>query len=397
MLARLKADLGLAEILAALSFWRGGAVQRFESRFSEMVGQKHAIAFPYGRTGLVALLKVMGLEGREVICPAYTCVVVPHAIVTAGCTPVFVDSAEADFNMNLALLESAVSEKTGAVIITSIFGHPADLDAVRAFRVRFPHIKIIQDCAHSFLACWNGERVNVVGDAAFFGLNVSKIMTSVFGGMVSTDSDELNQKLHFLSSELLKPASRKKSLLRLAYLVSVVVAFNKVVYGLVNRLERSGFLDRFVKYYDESVVEMPSDYLISMTDVEARVGLVQCKKYEKIVAHRRQLAGIYHRELRSVSFVRLPQLLEGSTCSHFVIRTKYAVEIISYMLEHGVQLGELIDYQIPSMSSYTDASFLDGGVSKHWPGQVINLPVHMGCSIKDAERLCYLLKNIKVE
>ena len=108
MIPRLKPRLGLRELLAALLPPRRGEVARFEADFAAHMGQRHAVAFPYGRTGLALLLEALGFKGREVICPAYTCVVVPHAVVVSGNEPVFVDSRPDDFNMDLGLAERAI-------------------------------------------------------------------------------------------------------------------------------------------------------------------------------------------------------------------------------------------------------------------------------------------------
>lgn len=111
MIPRLRPTLGWQELLAAWTPASSEDVARFEAAFAELMGVMHAIAFPYGRTGLVILLETLGLKNREVICPAYTCVVVPHAIVYSGNEPVFIDSQDHDFNMNLDLAEAAIGEQ----------------------------------------------------------------------------------------------------------------------------------------------------------------------------------------------------------------------------------------------------------------------------------------------
>ena len=128
MIPRLKPTLGWGELAALFTPAQTGEIERFEQSFAKLMGQNHAIAFPYGRTGLLLLLEAFNLKEQEVICPAYTCVVVPHAIVTSGNEPVFVDSQEEDFNMNLDLVPQAITEKTGAIVATSIFGYPVDLN-----------------------------------------------------------------------------------------------------------------------------------------------------------------------------------------------------------------------------------------------------------------------------
>src|SRR5262245_19984740 len=105
MILRLKPYLGSEELAAIFHMDSPDEVRRCETSFAGKMGQKHALAFPYGRTGLMLLLQALGLRDKEVICPAYTCVVVSHAIVKSKNEPIFVDSSELDFNMNLELAE----------------------------------------------------------------------------------------------------------------------------------------------------------------------------------------------------------------------------------------------------------------------------------------------------
>ena len=394
MIPRLKADLGLLEIVNALKFWEKDSVSVFETKFAELMGQPKAVAFPYGRSGLVTLLQASGMQGKEIICPSYTCIVVPHAISVAGCEPVFVDSSATDFNMDWELVDAAVTDNTGAVIATSIFGHAVNLDAIKSFRQKYPNIRIFQDCAHSFAASWKGEAVQLVGDAAFFGMNISKIITAIFGGMVTTDSLELADKLLEIRETEFQRPTGTKSIVRFAYLVTVIVAFNRLVYALVNYVERKGFLNRFVKYYNPAIIDMPIDYLEKLTPLEARVGIVQCAKYGDIVKHRRDIAAVYFRELQSCPNLVLPVPREGNTYSHFTVRTANAAEIIEHCRLAGFQIGELIDYYIPNMPMYQSHRCLSSGISQKWPGDVMNLPVHSGVRVSDAVKITSTIKKI---
>jgi len=377
MIPRLKPQLDWRELAAALRPPRSDDVARFERAFAREMGQRHAVAFPYGRTGLALLLEAMGLRNAEVICPAYTCVVVPHAIVVSGNEPVFVDSSEADFNMDLDLAEAAISPRTGALVATSIFGYPVDLEKLEAIRSRHPALRVIQDCAHSFAAEWRGRAVQRAGDAAIFGLNISKLITSIFGGMVTTDDEVLAARLRDLRRQRVRAPSLAKSVRRLLYILAVYPTFWGPAYGLVNRLERRGLLDRFVKYYDDAAIDMPADYLEGLTAVEARVGIAQLRKYRGIVARRRSIAEFYGERLATLEWLQLPPRIEGATYSHYVPRVKDRGAVMTQALEAGVQLGEIIEYSVPEMAAYRGRA----GASRPCPvaGQMarstINLPV----------------------
>ena len=354
MIPRFAPRLKGRELACALRPAPRDAIERFEAGLAETFEQREGVMFPYGRTGLMLLLEAMGLDGHEVICPAYTCVVVPHAIVHSGNEPVFVDSADDSFNMDLDAAEAAITERTGAIIPTSIFGYPVDLDRLEQIRARHPHVQVIQDCAHSFRARWNGRAVCPAGDAAIVGLNVSKIITSIFGGMVTTDDPELAARLRTVRDQRVHRSTMLKSLRRRLYLLAVAPALSQAGFGFVDRLARLGWLNHFVKYYDESVIDMPADHLDGVTPFEASVGLEQLERYDPIIATRRERARQYDEGLAGLEALVRPPLVDGATYSHYVPLCARRDEVITAARARGVQLGNLIEYVVPTMASYAE-------------------------------------------
>lgn len=392
MIPRLKPLIGLKEIAAAIpkGYDAGiGDVDRFEVAFADVMGQKHAVAFPYGRTGLLFLIEALGLKGREIICPAYTCVVVPHAIVYSKNIPVFVDCEPTGFNMDLEQAESRITSRTGAIIATSLFGYPVDLDKLQKIRSRHPHLHIIQDCAHSFAAEWNGRQVQREGVAAIFGLNISKLITSIFGGMVTTDDDKIYQRLKISIHGKLKPSNWIKELKRTLYLLAIYPTFNRQVYDWVNRIERLKLLNTFVKYYDVNKIDMPDDYLQHMSNVEARTGIINLNRYRKIVENRRSAANYYFSTIQNMNDFILPPRVNGATYSHFVVQVKNRNEWLKKALIKGIQLGWLIEYNIPEMSVYRNNDPSVFPYSYKYARTTINLPVWGGArqAKKVVERL----------
>lgn len=393
MIPRLKPTLGWDEFRSLFNMTGGDDVGEFEKAFAELASQNHAVAFPYGRTALLAILRALDLSDSEIICPSYTCVVVPHAVVMSGNRPVFIDPDPADMNMNLEQTLEAVTPRTGAIVATSLFGHPLNLDLLDRIRDRYPDLPIIQDCAHSFFCTWQKAPVHRSGLCAFYGLNISKIMTSIFGGMITTDDGEFAKRLLRVRESMLGAPGIAKSVSRMLYLLAVYVAFSRPVYGVVNALERNGFLDRFVKYYDPGVIDMPPDYLDEMTRLEGRVGTVQCRRYPRIVSHRRRLAEIYHEGLKDYGDIQLPPLDPGATYSHYAIRMADAEKIRTYFLRHGIQLGGIVDYYIPDMETYRDSRVMGDSAASKLPDTVLNLPVHTGVTEADARKVITLLDS----
>ncbi len=136
---------------------------------------------------------------------------------------------------------------------------------------------------------------------------------------------------------------------------------------------------------------MPKDYLQSMSSIEARVGLAQCSKYHDIIKHRRNISSIYREGLAGIDSIKLPPCNTGATYSHFVVRSAIAQQLKDYCLSRGVQLGELLDYYIPDMPAYRDSKRYGNDIARGFLTEVINLPVHMGVSTQDANKILELV------
>jgi len=313
--------------------------------------------------------------------------------VKSGNIPVFIDSQKFDFNMDLDKIESSINENTAAIIATSIFGYPVNLDQLMNLRRKYPHIKIIQDCAHSFRAEYKKRFVNNEGDAALFGLNISKLINSVFGGMVTTDDDNIALSLKKLRSKKVNVPALSKSIKRKLYFAATIPAFSLPIYGFVNLLERSHIIDQFIKYYDEKVIDMPKDFWEGMTNFEASIGIIQVTRYQDIVDKHRRAAIYYKYHLEGNSDLILPPMIDGATYSHYVIQTEKRENIIRRSLRQGVQLGCLIEYSIPEMEAYGSHSESEFPVASKFARTVLNLPLWGGVRI--AQRVVKNLKFLK--
>jgi perosamine synthetase len=394
MIPRFRPALGLKELTAIFPSHAANDVEAFEAGFAAQMGQRHAISFPYGRTGLLLLIRALGIRGATIVCPAYTCVVVQHAIVLGGNKPVFVDSG-ADANMDINLAEAAIRPDTRALIATSIFGHPVDLDRLAELQQRHPGVIVIQDCAHSFVAEWKGKPVHRAGNAALFAMNASKMMTSIFGGMVTTDDDDLASKLLAVRNREIAAPALTKSIARSLYVMALYPAFWPPLYGLTERLRQSGLLDRFTQYYSEDIIDMPSDYLTGLTNVEARVGLAQVRRLESFVSARRAYSDYYRQQLDlpALSWIDAPP---GSSFSHIAARVADKSKVMTAAFARGIQLGEIIEYSVPEMKAYREMSTGQGPfpVSGQLARQTINLPVFGDYDALLAEKVVRVMREI---
>ena len=381
MIPRFKPDIGWAEICALFRPNRG-AVERFEKEFAKAFQAVDAVAFPYGRSAQWAFFKAMGIENAEIIMPAYTCSVVAHAVTLSGNIPRFIDITLDDYNMDLDAAEAAINDKTRAIIATHTFGYPQDLDRLEAMvkqaEDRYGHkIWLIQDCCHAFGAEWNGRMIGTSGDVAVYAFNISKLMTSIFGGMLTFQDQKLAAKVRVWRDAHFKNAGWGKGLSRRAYLLSAGLALQSKIYGLTHWLHsKTPLLNRLTKaYHLDEKIHFPPDYIDKMLNVEAAVGLVQLTKYPSIIAHRRAAAARHARLLPRNKDWAYPPLVPGATYSHYTLLVHDRRAVQQHFARKNIEVGELIQYSIPDLDVYANRA-------QHCPNaslaasRTVNVPLH---------------------
>ena len=394
MIPRFKPSLGVAEFWAALTAG-GEAVTSFEAAFAATFGARHALAYSYGRSALWAFLRALDLHDAEVVVPAYTCSVVAHAVVLSGNRPRFVDISLDDYTMDLDGVARALNRDTRAVVATHLFGYPMNTEVLRAVVAdaegRYGRkIWIVQDCAHSFAAEWSGRPVQREPDLALFGLNITKTITSIFGGVLTTDDDALAARLRsFRDQTYISPGAWKR-LRRLAYLAAVYPAFTSAGYAAIERLaRRTPLLNRFtIAYHRDEVIAFPPDHLEGMSPAEAAAGTVQLAKYTAIVRRRIEHARFYHTQLCDVPGLAPAPIVAGATYSHYVARTPNRDAVRTALLRRGIELGQLIEYSLPDTSPYRPyARGQEFPNAAQASRSLINLPVSADLTEHDRDRI----------
>lgn len=395
MIPRFKPWIGWSEFTTLFGS-NINAVQIFEAEFAKTFQAVDAIAFPYGRSAQWAFFRAIGLVNAEIIMPAYTCSVVAHAVTLSGNTPRFIDISFKDYNMDLDLIEPAFNPKTRAIIATHTFGYPQNLDRlesiVRNAEKKFGHkIWLIQDCCHAFGAKWEKRLIGTSGDVAVYAFNISKIMTSIFGGMLTFQDKTLADKVRKWRDRNFNDSLLIRDIMRRLYLLAVYVAFNKYLYGLTWRLqEKTKWLNRLTnKYHLDDKIHFPPDFLENMLDVEAAVGLQQLIKYPEIIKRRINTAKWYNDNLKRPKGWVFPPIIEGATYSHYVILVPDKKRIVDEFTKNKIQLGEIIQYSIPELHCYKKFSIIAKNADLT-SKSIINLPIYI--DLKDMLKIKYLTK-----
>lgn len=231
----------------------GKYIVAFEEKFAEFCSVPYAVACNNGTTALhLALLAFDTGPGDEVIVPTLTFVATANAVRYCGATPVFVDSESATMNMDPALIEAKITPRTRGIVVVHLYGHPVCMGPVLEVAKRHG-LWVVEDAAEAHGALYEGRMVGSIGDIATFSFFGNKIITTGEGGMVTTKSGELAEKMRVLRGQGMQPDRR--------YWFPVV------------------------------------GYNYRMTNIEAAIGLAQLENIGQHLAQRRKVAEWYRRHL----------------------------------------------------------------------------------------------------
>jgi perosamine synthetase len=238
----------------------GAFIDRFEKGFAEYCGSKHAIMLSNGTVAIHLCLIGRGIgPGDEVILPDLTFVATAAGVKHAGATPVLVDVEPETYCIDPQLVEAAITPRTKAIIAVHLFGHPANMTALRQIADRHG-LFLLEDAAEAHGARWEGKRVGGLGDAATFSFYGNKVLTTGEGGCITTNDDALAARVRFLKDHAMSKERR---------------------------------------YFHPEV-----GYNYRMTNMQAALGCAQLERAAEILARKAQVLGMYREAFSSLD-VRL--------------------------------------------------------------------------------------------
>ncbi len=250
---------------------QGPKVKEFETLFAEMHGVKHALAVSNCTTALHLALVALGVtEGDEVIVPAFTWVSTANAVMYCNATPIFVDVDPVTFNIDTTKIAEKITSKTKAIIPVHLFGLCADIDEIKRIA---PQLKIVEDGACAAGAALRGKAAGSLGDIGCFSFHPRKSVTTGEGGMITTNNDQLADKLNLLRNHGASISEEQRHKGPKPYVLPDfdIVGFN-----------------------------------YRMTDLQGALGVVQLNKLDQFINERNKWAQYYHKEFSGIEWLRLP-------------------------------------------------------------------------------------------
>jgi dTDP-4-amino-4,6-dideoxyglucose len=174
----------------------GPLVLEFEERIRQLTGARHALAVANATIGLELAARAAGLTG-EVIVPAFTFVATPHALRWVGLRPVFADIDPVTFTIDVADAERRITEHTSGIVGVHVYGRACDTDGLAALASRHG-LRLLYDAAHALGCSRDGRPIGGFGDAEVFSFHATKFVNAFEGGAITTDDDELAERLELM-------------------------------------------------------------------------------------------------------------------------------------------------------------------------------------------------------
>src|SRR5256712_3728922 len=178
----------------------GPNIAEFEGTVSEYLGRKYCVAFNSGTSALHAALLALDIgSGAEVIVPSFTFIATANAPLFVGGKPVFADIEADSYGLDPSSVESAITEKTRAIIPIHYGGGACKIEELRTLADKHL-LALVEDAAESRGASTNRRKVGSFGDVAILSVCGKKVMTSGEGGMATTDSRDVYERLKLVRS-----------------------------------------------------------------------------------------------------------------------------------------------------------------------------------------------------
>jgi dTDP-4-amino-4,6-dideoxygalactose transaminase len=356
----------------------------FQRNFASFLSQSHAFAFWKGRVALYAILKGLGIgPGDEVIVPGYTCVMNVNPIKYVGAVPVYADIDPVTYNINPALIEQTITDRTRLIIAQHTYGLPCDMERILDVAAR-RGLTVIEDCCLALGSKYKGKTVGTFGRAAYFSFQWNKPFTTGLGGMAVTEDASLAEAIAALCRE----QSVKPSFRDVFMLSAQLAVYRMFIYPRTTALAQTIFRTLTKKGLvvgssstAEFVPEMAADFFKTISGIQARSGLRQLNKLPAAIEHRKQMAHLYDTLL--VGIGREPLSIDNTVADpvlvRYPIRIKDKEKALAAAAAAGVELGSW--FECPLHPIETPMAAYD-----YTPGQcpeaekasreVVNLPLH---------------------
>ena len=330
------------EVLRSGWYVLGKEVSSFEQEFADYTGAKYCVGLASGLDALWIAFRLLGIgRGDEVIVQGNTYIASVMGITINGATPVFVEP-DSYFGIDVDQIEAKITEKTKAILVVHLYGVASQMDKIVSLCNKY-QLKLVEDCAQSHGACFDGKMTGTFGDVGCFSFYPSKNL-GAFGdaGAVVVNDEQLANEFKIFRNY----GSEKRY-------------YNKVV-GANSRLD----------------------------ELQAGLLRVRLKHLKDLTEERISIADRYTKEIKNLR-IQLPEVPDKSTCvwHQYVIRCEERERLIDYLNEK--EIGTIIHYPIPPHLSEAygylghQKGFLP--ITEHYAQTILSIPMYNGLTKEEQD------------
>ena len=323
----------------------------FERDVASYCGRKHVVGVGSGSSALHLVLLAFGVgPGDEVITTPTSFFATTEAILHVGATPVFTEVDSENGLMDISSCVSLINDNTKIIMPTHLYGNVFDVPELKEMiSKQYPHIKIIEDCAHAFGSCLNGKRVPL-GDAGAFSFNPTKNIGGISdAGAVVTDDDN--------------------------------------VADLVKALRDHGRVEKNKHSY--------IGYNSRLSSLNAGVLSLKLRHIDSWNQRRREIAEIYNETVEKANGIRSIKITDGCTSSYhqycLICDDRQRVQNIfdSHLISSAIHYPTLITHQTPIRDFY-----LDRPIADEFNQRCLSIPCYPELSDNDIEKITSAIESI---
>ncbi len=327
-------DSAYKRVISSGYYILGEEVELFEKEFAGYCGAKFCCGVGNGLDAIYLILKAYDIgNGDEVIVPSNTFIATWLSVSRTGATPVPVEPADNQYNIDPCKIESAINNRTRAIIPVHLYGHPAEMDTINAVAKKY-NLVVIEDAAQAHGADYKNRKTGSLGDAAAFSFYPGKNL-GAFGdaGAVLTDNKSVEEKVKILRN-----------------------------YGSSR------------KYHNSEL-----GYNSRMDPLQAAFLRIKLKRLEEWNNIRKRIAGQYINSLADLDGIILPGVSDGckSAWHLFVIRSRKRNELVCYLNNVGIET--LIHYPIPPHGAECYSGQYNSvnlRIAETYAEEVLSLPIY---------------------
>lgn len=328
----------------------GNEVSSFEDEFAKYVGTKYSVGLASGLDALWLAFRILGIgKGDEVLVQGNAYIACVMGITINGATPIFVEPNE-HFGIDADKLEEKITDKTKAILVVHLYGMASNMEKIVSICNRH-NLKLVEDCAQSHGACYNGKMTGTFGDIGCFSFYPSKNLGAFGdGGAIVTNDETIAKDFKIYRNY----GSEKRY-------------YNKVV-GTNSRLD----------------------------EIQAGLLRVRLNHLDELNEERKQIADRYTKEIKNPKIL-LPTLENNTTCvwHQYVIRCEERDRLIEHL--NNKEIGTIIHYPIPPHLSeaYNCLGIKEGSlpITEHLAKTVLSIPMYNGMTKEEQDYVISALNN----